>query len=100
MKVWAWAWLGALAMLGWAPGLALSYGIAFALAVGVGWNGPIVFGAVYYGILVVGLFLLLQVCKHFGLKGTERARFSYLGGSGLALVWVAAHFGFRIWTGL
>ncbi|HYF79649.1 MAG TPA: hypothetical protein VD973_21285 [Symbiobacteriaceae bacterium] len=100
MNGWAWAWLGGLALLGWAPGLALSYGIAFALAVGVGWNGPIVFGAVYFGMLVFSLFLLLQMCTHFSLKGTERARFVYAGGTGLTMIWTAAHVGFRLWTGM
>jgi hypothetical protein len=99
LKVWAWVWLGGLALLGWAPGLLVSYAMAFDLALGAGWDGSAVLGSAYYGILLVSLVLLIQVGKHFGLAGGERKWFTWAGGGGLALVWVGAYLGFRVLSG-
>lgn len=99
LKVWAWVWLGVMALLGWAPALMVSYGVAIGLALAFGWHGPIVLDVAYFGLMIVGLFMLDQVRNHFALSGAQRRWYNLAGYGGLALVWGAAYTGFQIWAG-
>lgn len=97
---WAWAWLAALALLGWVPGLLLSYFVGLALAIVTGWRGPGWVGVFYVGLLGFGLLLLMQVRKHFGLAGAEREWFTWAGGGALTLIWISAYVGVGHWVGM
>lgn len=90
-----WLWLAALALLGWAPALAIAYGLGFALTIAFGWHGPATLGLIYLVILGTGLFLLTQIRSHYGLA----TRFTTVGGAALTATWAAAYAALAVTAG-
>lgn len=99
MRIWAWVWLGVLALAGWVPGLILACFVALAIAIGAERTGSMVFGAAYFSLLAISMLMLLQVRSHFRLDGTQKRWFTWAGGGTLISVRVGALLGFGSLTG-
>jgi hypothetical protein len=100
VKLWAWIWLGALALIGWAPALLLSYIVAVVLALGMRLQGRTVIGLTFALILMIGLVMMVQVRRYFTLHGREALWYTWAGGAVLVGVWGAAFAAFTLSTGI